>query len=91
MIKIAFPDNWIRYLLLLFLCEQEIDGLTSGMIATPERKRVMNFAYIFWAEPHTMVVPRPGKEPRLFAFIEPFQSNVAIFIHCYISNAEAAL
>ena len=50
------------------------------MIATPEQKKAMDFAYFFWAEPHAMVVPRPGKEPRLFAFIEPFQPNVKLLI-----------
>ena len=60
--------------------EQEIDGLTSGMIATPERKKVMDFAYFFWADTHAMVIPRPGEGPRLFAFIQPFQPNVIIDI-----------
>jgi hypothetical protein len=29
-----------------------------------------------WTEPFTMVVPVPGEEPRLFAFIKPFQNLV---------------
>ena len=62
------------------------------MIATPERKKAMDFAYFFWAEPHAMVVPRPGKEPRLFVFIELFQSKIKLFIfYHHISYNEAAL
>lgn len=47
-----------------------------GFIATPERKSKMDLAYFMWTEPHTMVVPLPGEEPRLFAFIRPFQPQV---------------
>jgi hypothetical protein len=39
----------------------------------------MDFAYFIWTEPQAMVVPRPGEEPRLFAFIRPFQPLVIMF------------
>lgn len=47
-----------------------------GFIITPERKKKFDFAYFMWAEPYNMIVPVPGEEPRLFAFIRPFQPNV---------------
>jgi len=47
-----------------------------GLIRTPERKKVADFAYFMWTEPFTMVVPVPGEEPRIFAFIKPFQNLV---------------
>ena len=58
--------------------KQEIDAIAPGMIATPERNKMVDFAYFYWAEPHAMVVPRPGEEPRLLAFIQPFQPIVII-------------
>lgn len=36
-----------------------------------------------WTEPYVMVVPRSEEEPRLFAFILPFQPMVQI---CSLSN-----
>ncbi len=41
----------------------------------------MDLAYFIWTEPQAMVVPRPGEEPRLFAFIRPFQPLVII---CFV-------
>jgi ionotropic glutamate receptor len=61
--------------------KQEVDGSTMGLIGTPERKIVVDFAYFMWTEPFTMVVPVPGEEPRLFAFIKPFQSSVIKSFH----------
>ena len=55
---------------------QEVDALNVGTIATPERAKKMDFAYIMWAEPYVMVVPRPEEEPRLLAFIRPFTPMV---------------
>ncbi len=40
-----------------------------------------DFAFFMWAEPLAMVVPRPGEEPRIFAFVHPFQSTVT---HCVL-------
>jgi hypothetical protein len=62
------------------LVQQEVDASAIGFIATPERKSVMDLAYFTWTEPQAMVVPLPGEEPRLFAFIKPFQPIVIIFI-----------
>lgn len=55
-----------------------------GLIATPERKKLIDLAYFMWTEPFAMIVPKPGEEPRLFAFIRPFQSLV--IIHMFISH-----
>ena len=74
---------------------QEVDALNVGAMATPERAKKMDFAYIIWAEPYVMVFPRPVEEPRLFAFIRPFtpivisfylflhQSDLCAFMKCY--------
>lgn len=43
----------------------------------------MDFAYFMWAEPFAMVVPRPGEEPRLFAFVRPFQLPVNNYNRVY--------
>ncbi|EFX79723.1 hypothetical protein DAPPUDRAFT_103904 [Daphnia pulex] len=62
------------------IAEKEIDASSLGFIPTPERKKVVDFAYFLSAEPQAMVVPRPGEEPRLLAFIRPFQSSVWLLI-----------
>lgn len=58
-----------------------------GFIATPERKSKMDLAYFMWTEPHTMVVPLPGEEPRLFAFIRPFQPQVNYLVDQLLNQA----
>lgn len=52
------------------------------MIATPERIKKVDFAYMTWAEPYAIVVPQPGMEDRLVAFIRPFQPTVK-FHSCF--------
>lgn len=72
------------------MIEQEVDASAIGFISTPERKLVMDLAYFIWTEPYAMVVPRPGEEPRLFAFIRPFQPLVIMFssiIYNKLSNS----
>ncbi|XP_045025966.1 glutamate receptor ionotropic, delta-1 [Daphnia magna] len=59
----------------------EVDGFAVVFIATPERKKKMDFTSFFgWSESYTMVVPRPEEESRLFAFIWPFQPSVWLLI-----------
>lgn len=41
---------------------------------------MVDFSYFVWTEPYTMVVPRPGEVPRLFALIWPFQPIVSAHI-----------
>ena len=41
-----------------------------------DRKEDVDFTYAIWAETIDLVVPRPGEESRLFAFIRPFQPMV---------------
>ena len=41
-----------------------------------DRKEDVDFTYAIWAETIDLVVPRPGEESRLFAFIRPFQPKV---------------
>nr|CAH0098371.1 unnamed protein product [Daphnia galeata] len=61
---------------LRLVANKNADALVNGMIATPERKKMVDFSYFVWTEPYTMVVPRPGEVPRLFALIWPFQPIV---------------
>lgn len=56
---------------------QDIDGSGVAMIITPERKEKMDFAYLIWTEPYKILSPRLGEEPRLFAFVWPFQKVVS--------------
>ena len=58
---------------------QEVDASVNGYVATPERTKNSDFSYFIWTEPYSMVVPQPGEEPRLFAFIRPFQTTVYNF------------
>lgn len=46
------------------------------MIATTDRTGEVDFAHYFWIEPYVMIVPKPEEEPRLFAFVRPFDSMV---------------
>ena len=62
--------------MLFYFMKKEADASSVGFIPTPERKTMFDFAYFLLAEPQAMVVPRPGEEPRLFAFIRPFQPTV---------------
>jgi len=55
---------------------QDIDINTAGMMSTPDRKKVIDFSYPFWIGPFKLLVPKPGEESRLFAFIRPFQPLV---------------
>ena len=59
-----------------YALKQKVDGSSRFIIENPERKQLANFAYFMWAEPFAMVVPRPGEQPRLFAFVQPFQPMV---------------
>jgi hypothetical protein len=57
--------------------EQEADACGNGLIATPERKTTnLDFSYFIWTELYSMIVPLPEEEPRLFAFVRPFQPTV---------------
>ena len=66
---------------------QEVDALNVGTMATTERAKKMDFAYIMWAEPYAMVVPRSGEGPRLFAFIRPFTPMV-ITISVFLNQSD---
>ncbi|EFX79934.1 hypothetical protein DAPPUDRAFT_103893 [Daphnia pulex] len=50
---------------LRLVANKNADALVNGIIATPERKQMVDFSYFVWTEPYTMVVPRPGEEPSL--------------------------
>lgn len=77
-------DNFLSQILYALIekyfhiVEKDVDGTTLGLIASPERKEKLDFAYVAWTEPYSMVVPRPGEVPKLFAFIRPFQQRVII-------------
>ena len=88
--------GWIRrqsdpilsvYLYLLRI--QNIDAICGGFIITPDRKERVDFvSHPYWAETQDLVVPVPGEESRLFAFIRPFQPKV---IHALIPSSRKIL
>nr|CAH0102495.1 unnamed protein product [Daphnia galeata] len=67
-------------LCLRLLADNEVDACTNGLIATPERTKNLDFSYFIWTEQYSMVVPQPGEEPRLFAFVRPFQPAVWLLL-----------
>ena len=56
--------------------KQKLDGSSRFVIPTYDRLKSVDFAFYMWAESLGMVVPRPGQQPRIFAFVHPFQSTV---------------
>ena len=60
-----------------------MDGLAVPAIATPDRKKFTDFAYFIISEPNAIVVPRRGEEPRLLAFIRPFQQSVGTTLNTF--------
>ncbi len=42
--------------------------------------KLIDFAIYMWADSLAMVVPLPGEEDRIFAFVHPFQSTVIHFV-----------
>ncbi|XP_046446905.1 glutamate receptor ionotropic, delta-1-like [Daphnia pulex] len=67
-------------LCLRLVADNEADACGNGIIATPERKKNLDFSYFVWTEPYSMVVPQPEEEPRLFAFVRPFQPPVWLLL-----------
>ena len=66
---------------------QNIDAVDSGFIITVDRKEKVEFTYAIWAEADGIIVPKPGEESRLFAFIRPFQPTVCYamsIIFCFL-------
>ena len=60
---------------------QNIDGVSGAFIITLDRKNRMDWANMpVWSEALGLIVPRPGEEIRLFAFIGPFQPKVKVKI-----------
>ncbi|XP_046445822.1 glutamate receptor ionotropic, delta-1-like isoform X1 [Daphnia pulex] len=59
---------------------KEVDGVAVAFVPTLDRKKNVDFTYFVWSEYFAMVVPQPGEETRIFAFIRPFQSTVWLFI-----------
>ncbi|XP_046446872.1 uncharacterized protein LOC124196104 [Daphnia pulex] len=75
MIIDKFGGSALEYSVNLVM-NKEADALVSGLVASPERKKKMDFSYFIWTELYSMVVPRAEEESRLLAFIRPFQSIV---------------
>nr|CAH0102497.1 unnamed protein product [Daphnia galeata] len=79
MITDKFGGSTVDYAIYL-VANKEVDALVNGFAATPERTKNSDFSYFIWTEPYSMVVPQPEEEPRLFAFIRPFQTTVWLLI-----------
>ena len=69
----------LRYILLPHL--KEVDISTLCIVPTPERALYMDFSYPVAIESYKLLVPKPGKESRLFGPIRPFENMVTSFIH----------
>ncbi|EFX66287.1 hypothetical protein DAPPUDRAFT_116519 [Daphnia pulex] len=68
-------------LCLRLVADNEVDACGNGLIATPERKSAnLDFSYFIWTELYSMIVPLPEEEPRLFAFVRPFQPTVWLLL-----------
>ncbi|XP_057369794.1 glutamate receptor ionotropic, delta-1-like [Daphnia carinata] len=59
---------------------KKVDVYSNGVVATPERKQIVDLTYFIWTEPYSMVVPQPEEESRIFAFIYPYQPTVWLLI-----------
>lgn len=55
---------------------QDIDGIACSFSISLDRKERMDFSFLTWSEAYRLVVPRPGEESRIFAFVRPFQPTV---------------
>lgn len=64
---------------------KEVDSTLIGLAITPERYEKMDFTFYHWIEPYSMVVPRPGEEEKIFAFIRVFQPTVITLITILIA------
>ncbi|XP_046635994.1 ionotropic receptor 93a-like [Daphnia pulicaria] len=67
-------------LVLKVVQDKKFDGSSRFIIASSERMKTTDFAIFMWAESLAMVVPLPGEEHRIFAFVHPFQSTVWLLI-----------
>ena len=57
---------------------QNIDGIASGFYLTLDRIEKMDFTFFVLSEGFGLIVPSPGEESPLFAFVRPFQPTVLI-------------
>ncbi|KAK4012523.1 hypothetical protein OUZ56_024762 [Daphnia magna] len=66
--------------------EEGIDGLANSFYLTMDRVARMDYTFLTWGDGFSLVVPRPGEENRLFAFVGPFQPTVwlLIFISIFV-------
>lgn len=60
----------------LIFIRQDVDSIATVFSVTPERNARFDYTSLVWSEPYNLVVPRPGIETRLFAFLLPFQPMV---------------
>nr|CAH0112523.1 unnamed protein product [Daphnia galeata] len=78
--KVKYGNMSDFAILMNLIAHKEVDGSVVAGIVTPERARIMDYTYFIISEPNAIVVPRRGEEPRLLAFIRPFQQSVWLFI-----------
>ncbi|XP_046453943.1 ionotropic receptor 93a-like [Daphnia pulex] len=60
--------------------DQDINGIVPSFFLSMDRVERFDFTSFIWAEGFRLVLPRPGEESRLFAFIRPFQPWVWLSI-----------
>lgn len=74
---------WLIFIdgILSFLNKKEADFTSTAFAITPTRYPRLDVATNHnWEEPYRMVVPRPGEQDRLFAFIKPFDVDVPCYL-----------
>ncbi|XP_046454702.1 glutamate receptor ionotropic, kainate glr-3-like isoform X2 [Daphnia pulex] len=55
------------------LMNQDVDGIVGAFYLTMDRVERMDYSFFTWTDGFSLVVPNPGEESRLFAFVRPFQ------------------
>ena len=65
---------------------QNIDEIATGFYLTLDRIERMDFTFLVLSEGFGLIVPTPGEESRLFAFVRPFQPMVAKINYFYCDN-----
>ncbi|XP_046461499.1 uncharacterized protein LOC124207902 [Daphnia pulex] len=61
--------------------EKKIDGIPCAFFLTQDRINRMDYtSYFVWVDGLSLIVPKPGEQSRLFAFIGPFQPSVWFWI-----------
>lgn len=59
-----------------------MDGIVGAFYLTMDRAERMDYSSFTWVDGFSLVIPNPGEESRLFAFVRPFQP----WVNCHLSS-----